>query len=209
MEKEKRRNKEIWCIVHFLIFYSKDVVLLINDICKLWFFLWILFFGYRRIKHSSALVFSHLMYNWHLEIMPGKTDPFVVSENIVSSDITQTKISQLCVQHFQINPNPTFSTGPFRALTEKLDRTQQNNILFLKMAKAVLRNKLEKDRNYLENKEWREGSHLAPSNLHKLMLIWRRKKAVLEWISKHLASSLAHLLTKLIQYIELKGNIWT
>lgn len=120
------------------------------------------------------------MYNWHLEIIPSKDRkaPFVVSENIVSSDITQTKISQLCVQHFQINPNPILSTGPFRALTEKLDRIQQNNILFLKMAKAVLRNKLEKDRNYLENKERREGSYLAPSNLHQLELLEKEKGCV-------------------------------
>lgn len=132
------------------------------------------FFCHRRIKLSSALVFSYLIYNWLLEITSSKDRkaPFVVSENIVSSDITQTKISQFCVQGLQINPNPTFCTGPFpfKALIEKLDRTQWNNILYLKMAKAVLRNKLEKDRNYLE-RNGRKEAYLAPRNLNQLGLI--------------------------------------
>ena len=67
------------------------------------------------------------MYNWHLKITTSKDRkaPFVVSEKMISSVITQTKTLQLCVQVLQISPNSSFWTSPFsfKALIENLVRT--------------------------------------------------------------------------------------
>lgn len=60
------------------------------------------------------------------------------------------------------------------------------------MAKAILRNKLEKDRSYLENEKWREGNlSISLQSQPTSAYLEKDKRVALEWSFRQLGSSSA------------------